>query len=91
MLSSSRAYAGKLITIFGTSFGSDPSIGSVWFHNGIEVAGTDAMWQATQIGVFVPSGAETGDVFVAVNGYESNRAMLTITLPPPHLGGLNQY
>jgi hypothetical protein len=91
MLSSSRAYVGKLLTIFGTSFGSDSSAGSVWFHNGIEVPGTDAMWQSTQIGIFVPAGAETGDIFVVTNGYESNRAMLTITLPPPHLGGLNQY
>jgi hypothetical protein len=91
MLSSNRAYAGKLLTIFGTSFGSDSSAGSVWFHNGIEVPGTNAMWQSTQIGVFVPAGAETGDIFVAVSGYESNRAWLTITLPPPHLGGLDQY
>jgi len=91
MLSSSRAYAGKLLTIFGTSFGSDSSAGSVWFHNGVEVPGTDAMWQSTQIGVFVPDGAETGDLYVTVNGCESNRAWLTITLPPPRLGGLYQY
>jgi len=91
MLSSSRAYAGKLLTIFGTSFGSDSSAGSVWFHNGIEVPGTDAMWQSTQIGVFVPAGAETGDIFLKVNGYESNEVWLTITLPPPHLGGVDQY
>ena len=91
MLSSNRAYTGKLLTIFGTSFGSDPIAGSVWFHDGIEVPGTDTMWQSTQIGVFVPAGAETGDIYVVVNGYESNRTTLTITLPPPHLGGLNQY
>ncbi len=91
MLSSSRAYVGKLLTIFGTSFGSDSSAGSVWFHNGVEVPGTDAMWQSTQIGVFVPAGVETGNVYVTVNGYESNRTWLTITLPPPHIGGLNQY
>jgi hypothetical protein len=91
MLSSSRAYTGKLLTIFGSSFGSDSSIGSIWFHNNIEVPGTDAMWQSTQIGVFVPIGAETGDIFVVVNGYESNGAWLTITLPPPHLDALGQY
>ncbi len=91
MLSSSRAYIGKMLTIFGTSFGSDASKGSVWFHNGVEVPGTNTVWQATQIGVFVPNGAETGDIYVAVGTYESNRVWLTVTLPPPYLGELNQY
>lgn len=91
MLSSGRAYTGKLLTIFGTSFGSDSSVGSIWFYDGVEVPGKNATWQSTQISVFVPFGAETGDIFVAVNGIESNRAWLTITLPPPHLNALGQY
>jgi hypothetical protein len=91
MLSSNRAYVGKMLTVFGTSFGSDASNGSVWFYNGLEVPGTDTIWQSTQISVFVPDGAETGNIHVAVGAYESNEFWLTITLPPPHLGGLSQY
>ncbi len=91
-LSSDRAYVNKILTFYGTSFGNTQGASAVYFHNNIQVPSWKILlWNQRQITLIVPAGVTTGDAYIVVNGSESNRVPVIITLPPPYLKGLEQY
>jgi uncharacterized protein (TIGR02145 family) len=64
------AYIGDIVTIIGTGFGTTQDTSKVSF------TGADATdfisWDSTEIKVNVPTGTQSGKVFVIVNGLKSN-------------------
>jgi hypothetical protein len=90
-LSSNRAYIGKAISINGTSFGGTQDTSAIYFYDNVLVpSGNILDWSPSQLTFIVPSGVSTGDVYVIVGGNESNKLLVTLTLPPPGLGSLAQ-
>ena len=71
---------GTAVTISGTNFGATQGSSTVTFNG---TAATVTGWNATSIGVTVPSGATTGNVVVTVAGLASNGVSFTVILPPP--------
>lgn len=91
-LSRNRGYPGLLITITGTSFGDSQDDSRVIFADDVEVPpGGIVSWEDDRLSVKVPVGAVTGDLYVIVNGYESNHKPFVVTLPPPAIESLTQY
>ena len=81
---------GTSVTITGTNFGTSQGSSTVTF--GGTLATTFSGWNATSIGVTVPTGANTGNVVVTVSGIPSNGMSFqvsqgtqtqTITFPQP--------
>lgn len=90
-LSSNRAYVNKIMSLYGTSLGNAQGLSKVYFHNNIEVPSFRILlWNRHQITLVVPPGVETGNVYAVVNGYETSRIHVTVTLPPPFLQNLRQ-
>jgi hypothetical protein len=67
---------GCSITITGTGFGTTQGSSFVSF-NGITATATN--WSDTSLTVTVPSGAQTGPLFVTVNGAVSNKVNFIVT------------
>jgi hypothetical protein len=89
--SSNRVYVGKMMSINGTSFGETQGTSAIYFHDSIPVASGNILnWSPNQLTLIVPSGVSTGDVYVIIGGNESNKPLVTVTLPPPGLGNLTQ-
>lgn len=66
---------GASVTITGTNFGSSQGSSTVNFNG---TAATPTSWNATSIGVPVPSGATTGNVVVHASGVDTNGVAFTV-------------
>jgi|GEM_PF-1081308 len=87
-----RTWPGNEITITGTSFGDDQGDSKVTFAGPVEAGEQDIVsWSETEIVVVLPEDSGRGDVVVTVNGVDSEGEFLIVILPPPDLGGLQQY
>ena len=75
-LSQGTIQPGLMLNIFGEKFGDTQGNSYVLF--GSIKATNYASWENTRITVEVPMNAKTGDVWVVVNGLESNRKYLRI-------------
>jgi|HubBroStandDraft_5_1064220.scaffolds.fasta_scaffold03954_12 RHS repeat-associated protein len=82
-LSPPSGNAGVGVTVMGYSFGNQQGNSGVTF-NGVNASVTGG-WSNTSIGVTAPSGAETGNVVVTVNGFPSAGQVFTYT---PSITGL---
>ncbi|XOB40392.1 MAG: IPT/TIG domain-containing protein [Candidatus Nealsonbacteria bacterium] len=100
---------GDPVQILGNHFcqtGTCPAAGSkststdnVKFYNAIQVSDANVTaWSDTQIDVKVPSGAETGNVVIRSNDYDSNGVSFTVSeveepppAAPPPSGGIYIY
>ncbi len=74
-LSSNSGLPGKVITISGSNFGWDQTVGTVTFNG---TAAVPTSWSPTAITTTVPSGATSGNVVVTVNGVASNGVNFTV-------------
>jgi RHS repeat-associated protein len=85
-LSVTSGPVGIAVTVTGSNFGSAQGTGTVTF-NGTTASVTS--WNASSIGVTVPSGATTGNVVVtAAGGVTSNGVNFTV-LPTPSITNLS--
>ncbi len=84
----SRAHIGQTITIAGSSFGGYYPGALVLSGHGAVTAGEVTSWTDTEIVLNVPSGTTSGNVAM---WWRDTGASLTIILPPPTLGGVQQY
>jgi RHS repeat-associated protein len=75
-LSTNTGAVGAAVTITGTNFGTSQGTGSVTFNG---TGATVTSWNATTIGVTVPSGATTGNVVVNASGVASSGKSFTVT------------
>jgi IPT/TIG domain-containing protein len=77
---------GTLVTISGSRFGSS---GTVTFNAGVD-ATSFLYYNSNQIGVYVPTGATTGNVVVSNAGGSStgSHVFTVTTLPPPTITSL---
>jgi hypothetical protein len=90
-VSPQSAFYGDQVTITGDTFGvHNPATDSVLFEGALggTVSATIEDWQPTQIVVDVPSGAKTGVVTVAINGYEVQSTQ-TVSILNPVITGFN--
>lgn len=82
-VSPASAYIGQEIIIFGDSFGFGDIEAMVVFDSTIFVDKIDCIkWNNAQIKVVVPSGANSGEVFVITNGDTSNVFQMNIDRLP---------
>jgi hypothetical protein len=92
----SRAAVGARLTLTGSGFGATQGSGVVRFSDGAGGWVTQASmlrWEAGLIECFVPAGAKShsaAGVWVVANGLASNGRPLTVVLPAPGLGGVEQ-
>jgi RHS repeat-associated protein len=84
-LSVTSGPVGLAVTVTGTNFGSSQGSGSVTFNG---TSASVASWNATSIGVTVPSGATTGNVVVNASGVNSNGSSFTV-LPKLSITGIS--
>jgi RHS repeat-associated protein len=84
-LSANSGAVGAAVTITGANFGSSQGNGTVKFNG---TSATVSTWNATTIGVTVPSGATTGNVVVNASGVNTNGIAFTV-LPTPSITGLS--
>jgi hypothetical protein len=80
-LSPAAGPLGSPVTVSGANFGATQSTSTVTF-GGIANAPVTS-WSATTIGLLVPVGASTGNVFVSVNSQVSNALPFTVVPGPP--------
>ncbi len=91
-LNPNRTWSGNEIAITGTSFGDDQGDSTVTFAGPVEAAPEDIIsWSDLEIVVILPEGSLRGDVVVKVNDIDSDGVLLVVILPPPSLGGVQQY
>jgi hypothetical protein len=91
-LDPNRTWPGNEITITGTSFGDEQDDSTVTFAGPVEAAPEDVIsWNETEIVVVLPEGSLRGDVMITVNDVDSDGEFLIVILPPPSLGGVQQY
>jgi len=91
-LDPNRTWPGNEITITGTSFGDEQGDSTVTFAGPVEAAPEDIVsWSETEIVVVLPENSLRGDVAVTVNDVDSDGEFLIVILPPPSLGGVQQY
>ena len=91
-LDPNRTWPGNEIAISGTSFGDEQGESTVTFAGPVEAAPEDIVsWSETKIVVVLPEGSLRGDVVVTVNDVDSDGEFLIVILPPPSLGGVQQY
>jgi len=87
-----RTWPGNEITINGTSLGDEQGDSAVTFAGPVEAAPEDIVsWSDTEIVVVLPESSLRGDVVVTVNDVDSDGEFLIVILPPPSLGGVQQY
>jgi YD repeat-containing protein len=85
-LSPTAGAAGASVNITGSGFGGTQGASTVTFNG--TAAGAALTWTTMSIAVKVPAGATTGNVFVTVNGTQSNGVLFTLT-PPPSITSLS--
>ena len=71
-ISPNSGLIGTTVTIKGTNFGESDGKHSVYFGGVTVPAENIQSWEDNEIILNVPEGAESGDVYVKVNGLESN-------------------
>ena len=84
-LTPSSGAIGSSVTIAGNNFGTSQGSSSVTFNG---VSASPSSWSATQVVAPVPTGANSGNVVVQVNGLSSNLAGFTV-LPTPNITSLS--
>lgn len=85
-LSPTQGISGTTVTISGSGFGSTQTTSTVSFGN---VTATPTSWSSTSIVVPVPSGAQTGPVFVTVAGLSESSPPTFTILHPPQLNSVS--
>ncbi len=91
-LNPNRTWPGNEIAITGTSFGDEQGGSTITFAGPVEAAPEDIVsWSDSEIVVILPEGSQRGEVVVRVNDVDSDGVLLIVILPPPILGGVQQY